>query len=94
MLAFISFFSHNTLYEGGDLDRLLADKSKEFPLSQKIRILLDVAAGMNWLHCSSPPIIHRDLKPGNILVRPQSFSQFPHTSLLPTCPVPKSGTWD
>lgn len=29
---------------------------------------LDVARGMNYLHCRKPPIIHRDLKSSNLLV--------------------------
>ena len=29
---------------------------------QKIKIALDVARGMNYLHTCDPPIIHRDLK--------------------------------
>ena len=32
------------------------------------KALLDVAEGMNYLHCLDPPIIHRDLKAMNILV--------------------------
>eukprot|EP01125_Pyxidicula_operculata_P011861 TRINITY_DN387_c4_g1_i1.p1 TRINITY_DN387_c4_g1~~TRINITY_DN387_c4_g1_i1.p1 ORF type:complete len:547 (+),score=161.28 TRINITY_DN387_c4_g1_i1:95-1735(+) len=54
---------------GGDLDKMLEEGPKvEFSLPTKIRVLQDVALGMNWLHCSSPPIIHRDLKPSNILL--------------------------
>jgi serine/threonine protein kinase len=34
----------------------------------RIKIALDVAAGLEFLHSSCPPIIHRDLKSPNILV--------------------------
>ncbi|KAF0715131.1 Aste57867_3547 [Aphanomyces stellatus] len=33
-----------------------------------LRMLLDSARGMNFLHCSSPPLIHRDLKSINLLI--------------------------
>lgn len=29
---------------------------------QKIKMAVDVACGMNYLHTNNPPIIHRDLK--------------------------------
>jgi len=51
----------------GDLDKML-EEGQELSLIKKIKILQDVALGMNWLHCSSPPIIHRDLKPSNIML--------------------------
>eukprot|EP01125_Pyxidicula_operculata_P006709 TRINITY_DN2307_c0_g1_i1.p1 TRINITY_DN2307_c0_g1~~TRINITY_DN2307_c0_g1_i1.p1 ORF type:complete len:552 (+),score=125.92 TRINITY_DN2307_c0_g1_i1:59-1714(+) len=53
---------------GGDLEKYLRNKQKEFSLVQKLKILKDVTLAMNWLHCSKPPIIHRDLKPGNIML--------------------------
>lgn len=52
----------------GDLEMLLHDPSRQFSLAARVRMALDVAQGMNWLHRSRPPIIHRDLKPSNILV--------------------------
>ncbi|KAH9126827.1 hypothetical protein LEN26_009243 [Aphanomyces euteiches] len=33
-----------------------------------LRMLLDSARGMNFLHCSTPPLIHRDLKSINLLI--------------------------
>lgn len=35
-----------------------------FPINwqQKIKMAMDVACGMNYLHTCNPPIIHRDLK--------------------------------
>ena len=37
-------------------------------LQIKYSILLDVAKGLNYLHCKRPPIIHRDLTANNILL--------------------------
>ena len=48
---------------GGTIFKLLHE-SPDIALSwkQKIKIALDVAKGMNYLHSYKPPIIHRDLK--------------------------------
>jgi len=40
----------------------------EFTLERKLKVVLDVARGMSYLHSFEPPIIHRDLKPANILI--------------------------
>ena len=37
----------------------------------KLGIALDVAKGMNYLHCLPQPIIHRDLNSHNILLHQQ-----------------------
>jgi serine/threonine protein kinase len=42
----------------------------------RIKIALDVAAGLEFLHSSCPPIIHRDLKSPNILVLSTISSSF------------------
>lgn len=34
-----------------------------------ISLALDVARGLNCMHCSHPPIVHRDVKSDNILLR-------------------------
>ena len=38
----------------------------KIPWQRRVRIALDVARGMNFLHTSTPVIIHRDLKSLNI----------------------------
>uniref|UniRef100_A0A6B2KZJ3 Protein kinase domain-containing protein n=1 Tax=Arcella intermedia TaxID=1963864 RepID=A0A6B2KZJ3_9EUKA len=52
----------------GDLEHWLMDKDKEISFIMKLKLLKDVAMGMNWLHSSDPPVIHRDLKPANVLL--------------------------
>ena len=46
-------------------------KDPSLPLKLSIKLILDVAKGMLYLHTRSPPIVHRDIKSLNILV---SFS--------------------
>ena len=41
---------------------------QNLPLQIKYSILLDVAKGLNYLHCKKPPIVHRDLTANNILL--------------------------
>ena len=41
---------------------------QDLPLQIKYSILLDVAKGLNYLHCKTPPIVHRDLTANNILL--------------------------
>eukprot|EP00340_Litonotus_pictus_P000076 CAMPEP_0170523400 /NCGR_PEP_ID=MMETSP0209-20121228/8833_1 /TAXON_ID=665100 ORGANISM="Litonotus pictus, Strain P1" /NCGR_SAMPLE_ID=MMETSP0209 /ASSEMBLY_ACC=CAM_ASM_000301 /LENGTH=1000 /DNA_ID=CAMNT_0010811473 /DNA_START=663 /DNA_END=3665 /DNA_ORIENTATION=- len=53
---------------GGTLFKLLHDKQVIFPWELRVRILYDIAVGMNFLHTNKPPIIHRDLKSLNILL--------------------------
>lgn len=39
-------------------------------MSQRVRILLEVAMAISFLHEWSPPVCHRDIKPGNVLLGP------------------------
>ena len=41
---------------------------QDLPLQIKYSILLDVAKGLNYLHCKRPPIVHCDLTANNILL--------------------------
>ena len=44
------------------------ESHRDLPLQIRFSILLDVAKGLNYLHCKRPPIVHRDLTANNILL--------------------------
>ena len=53
-----------------DLNTMLfkdGQKIKTVPL-QRLKMLRDVALGVNWMHCSDPMMLHLDLKPANLLI--------------------------
>eukprot|EP01018_Ginkgo_biloba_P004268 Gb_23974 [translate_table: standard] len=52
----------------GSLFRILHKNTQGLDLRRRLRMALDVARGMNYLHHRNPPIIHRDLKSSNLLV--------------------------
>lgn len=57
----------------GSLDDYLGitDKSTNFTWSQRLKICIDIASGLNYLHTrveDEQSIIHRDIKSGNILL--------------------------
>ena len=52
----------------GSLFEVLADKSLDVNWDRKIKIAIEVARGLLYLHTRNPPIIHRDVKSLNILV--------------------------
>lgn len=54
---------------GGDLYHLLhRDRDVFISWEQKLKMCLDIAKGMHFLHTCTPSIIHRDLKSLNLLV--------------------------
>lgn len=40
----------------------------KMPESEVWKFVLDVSAGLEFLHCQEPPIVHQDIKPDNILI--------------------------
>jgi serine/threonine protein kinase len=58
----------------GSLRQLLDDHDRELPMEFRLKIALQVAEGMMYLHNQDPPIIHRDLKSHNIMVH-ETFTE-------------------
>eukprot|EP00930_Biecheleria_cincta_P090120 TRINITY_DN79464_c0_g1_i1.p1 TRINITY_DN79464_c0_g1~~TRINITY_DN79464_c0_g1_i1.p1 ORF type:complete len:314 (+),score=51.36 TRINITY_DN79464_c0_g1_i1:50-991(+) len=54
--------------QGGCVFRLLHNQDLDLSWPQKLRICLDVAKAMRYLHEFNPQIIHRDLKSLNLLL--------------------------
>ncbi|XP_020693569.1 probable serine/threonine-protein kinase SIS8 isoform X1 [Dendrobium catenatum] len=52
----------------GSLYRLLHRHNVKLEEKRRMKMALDVAKGMNYLHTSHPTIVHRDLKSPNLLV--------------------------
>lgn len=52
----------------GSLYRILHRPNLVLDEKRRLRMALDVAKGMNYLHTSHPPVVHRDLKTPNLLV--------------------------
>ncbi|XP_067835572.1 receptor-interacting serine/threonine-protein kinase 2 isoform X2 [Heptranchias perlo] len=54
----------------GSLDQLLHQKNTypTLPWSLRLRILYEIALGVNFLHNMNPPLLHHDLKAQNILL--------------------------
>ncbi|KAL7247017.1 hypothetical protein ACSBR2_002015 [Camellia fascicularis] len=53
---------------GGSLYKLLHRPNNQLDEKKRLRMALDVAKGMNYLHTSHPIIVHQDLKTPNLLV--------------------------
>lgn len=52
----------------GSLFRLIHRQNNQLDERRRMRMALDVARGMNYLHNCTPVIVHRDLKSPNLLV--------------------------
>ncbi|KAL2610801.1 hypothetical protein R1flu_022493 [Riccia fluitans] len=52
----------------GSLFRLLHRNTQGLDWKRRLKMALDVARGLNYLHHTTPPIVHRDLKSSNLLV--------------------------
>ncbi|KAD5960332.1 hypothetical protein E3N88_11804 [Mikania micrantha] len=52
----------------GSLYRLLHRPNNQLDIRRRLRMALDTARGMNYLHNCTPVIVHRDLKSPNLLV--------------------------
>ncbi|MQL87017.1 hypothetical protein Taro_019552 [Colocasia esculenta] len=52
----------------GSLFRLLQRNTTRLDWRRRVHMALDIARGMNYLHCCNPTIVHRDLKSSNLLV--------------------------
>lgn len=56
------------MYFRGSLFKTLHGNNHLLDFRRRLRMALDVARGMNYLHRRNPPIVHRDLKSSNLLV--------------------------
>ncbi|CAN1145963.1 Serine/threonine-protein kinase CTR1 [Linum perenne] len=68
---------------------------------RRLRMALDVAKGVNYLHCLSPPIVHWDLKSPNLLVDKNwtvkvcdfGLSRFKANTFIPSKSVAGTPEW-
>ncbi|KAL8170638.1 hypothetical protein V2J09_022442 [Rumex salicifolius] len=76
----------------GSLFKTLHRSNQVLDIKRRLRMALDVARGMNYLHRRNPPILHRDLKSSNLLVDKNwtvkvgdfGLSRLKHATLLST----------
>lgn len=54
--------------ERGNLQSIIRDKRIKLSQRKTVKMSLDAARGMLYLHRSNPPILHRDYKSANLLV--------------------------
>ncbi len=75
------------LMENGSIRDLLSKTDGHLDWKLKIRLAVDAARGMMYLHSRKPPIIHRDLKSSNLLIDKQfhcKVADFGVSRLKPT----------
>ncbi|XP_059631240.1 serine/threonine-protein kinase CTR1 isoform X2 [Cornus florida] len=87
----------------GSLYRLIHRPSAGEVLDKRrrLRMALDVAKGINYLHCLSPPIVHWDLKSPNLLVDKNwtvkvcdfGLSRFKANTFIPSKSVAGTPEW-
>jgi len=59
-------------FDRGSLFDLIHREHVTFRMMEIVRVGIEVAQGLNYLHGCDPPIIHRDLKSGNVLMDSQN----------------------
>ncbi|KAL3655705.1 hypothetical protein CASFOL_000101 [Castilleja foliolosa] len=85
----------------GSLYKLLHRPSIRIDERRRIKMALDVAKGMNYLHSSHPVIVHRDLKTPNLLVDKNwvvkvcdfGMSRLQHNTFLSSKSVAGTAEW-
>ncbi|CAN8274045.1 unnamed protein product [Cochlearia groenlandica] len=87
----------------GSLFRLIHKPASGELLDQrrKLRMALDVAKGINYLHCLNPPVVHWDLKSPNLLVDKNwtvkvcdfGLSRFKANTFIPSKSVAGTPEW-
>ena len=55
--------------ELGDLVYYFRKKHKDLDLTKKLKIIVECASAIEYMHSLSPPIVHRDIKPTNVLMK-------------------------
>ena len=56
---------------GDDLQVLLAERGRPFPIEQVLSWADDLLKALDYLHKQDPPILHRDIKPANLKLTQQ-----------------------
>ena len=56
---------------GDDLQVLLAERGRPFPIEQVLSWADDLLKALDYLHQQDPPILHRDIKPANLKLTQQ-----------------------
>ncbi|KIO15482.1 hypothetical protein M407DRAFT_211336, partial [Tulasnella calospora MUT 4182] len=56
----------STWASNGNVQDYLSKNEVDWPT--RLRIVLDIASGLVYLHRMNPPVCHGDIKPGNVLI--------------------------